>query len=58
MDQYPREVWRPVLEGSYPAFEQEWEHPARAWDLAEDLHRRRRHRIVSKRWERKAQDWL
>lgn len=48
MDQYPREAWRPILEGNLPAFEQEWELPARAWDLVEGLHRRPHHHIVSR----------
>lgn len=45
--QYPREVWRPVLQGSFPAFEQEWGHPARAWDLVEGLRLHLRRHIVS-----------
>lgn len=52
MNQYPREAWRPVLEGSFPAFEQEWEHPARVWDLVEGLHPRLHHHIVSRGEER------
>lgn len=48
MNQYPREAWRPVLEGSFPAFEQGSVHPARAWDLVEGLHLRLHHHIVSR----------
>lgn len=47
MHQYPREAWRPVLQGSFPAFEQEWGHPARAWDLVEGLRLHLRRHIVS-----------
>jgi hypothetical protein len=57
MYQYPREAWRPVLEGSFPAFEQELEHPAREWDLVEDLHLRLHHHIVS-RWRVKEKNRL
>ena len=48
MSQYPREAWRPVLLGNYPAFEQGLVHPARVWDLVEGLHLHLHHRIVSK----------
>jgi len=48
MSQYPREAWRPVLLGNYPAFEQGLVHPARVWDLVEGLHLHPHHHIVSK----------
>ena len=48
MSQYPREAWRQVLLGNYPAFEQGLVHPARVWDLVEGLHLHLHHRIVSK----------
>jgi hypothetical protein len=47
MNQYPREAWRPVLEGNFPAFEQEWERPVRVWDLVEGLRLHLHHHIVS-----------
>lgn len=53
MSQYPREAWRPVLLGNYPAFEQELVHPARVWDLVEGLHLHLHHHIVSKCFKRK-----
>lgn len=45
--QYPREAWRPIPEGSCPAFEQGLALPAQVWDPAGDLHPHLRRRSVS-----------
>lgn len=50
MCQYPREAWRPILEGNCPAFERGWEHPARVLGRVEGLHLHPHRHNVSNEW--------
>lgn len=52
MDRYLQEEWRPIPEGSSPAFERAPERPVRVWGPVGDLHRPRRRHIVSKLGEK------
>lgn len=47
MGQYPREAWRPALEGNHPACELARGHPVRVWDQVAALRLHRRHRTLS-----------